>query len=79
MSLFGAANTSDAEDKGISEFRINRSNTNLAPKPNTSKFSDVLWNNKHDDSDSEISDSGNFLAKGKQKFNKKKSKFNFVM
>lgn len=65
MSLFGANNTSDAEqDKGISEFRINRSNTNLAPKPNTSKFSDVLWHNK-DDSDSEISDSGNFLAKGK--------------
>lgn len=65
MSLFGAGNTSDAEqDKGISEFRINRSNTNLAPKPNTSKFSDVLWNHK-DDSDSEISDSGNFLAKGK--------------
>lgn len=65
MSFLGAGNTSDAEqDKGISEFRISRSNTNLAPKPNTSKFSDVLWNNK-DDSDSEISDSGNFLAKGK--------------
>lgn len=66
MSFLGAGNTSDVEqDKGISEFRINRSNSNLAPKPNTSKFSDVLWRNNKDDSDSEISDSGNFLAKGK--------------
>lgn len=61
----GAGNTSDVEqDKGISDYRISRSNNNLSSKPTTSKFSDVLWNNK-DDSDSEISDSGNFLAKGK--------------
>lgn len=66
MSFLGAGNTSDLEqDKGVSEFRLSRSNNNLAPKSNTPKFSDVLWNNK-DDSDSEISDSGNFLAKGKR-------------
>lgn len=65
MSFLGAGNTSDLEqDKGVSEYRLSRSNNNLAPKPSTTKYSDVLWNNK-DDSDSEISDSGNFLAKGK--------------
>ncbi|XP_031628218.1 uncharacterized protein LOC116344002 isoform X2 [Contarinia nasturtii] len=65
MSFLGAGNTSDVEqDKGLSDYRISRSNNNLASKPTTSKFSDVLWNNKNDDSDSEISDSGNFLAKG---------------
>lgn len=65
MSFLGAGNTSDVEqDKGLSEYRISRSNNNLAPK-STTKFSDVLWNSKNDDSDSEISDSGNFLAKGK--------------
>lgn len=68
MSYLGAGNSSDVEqDKVVSDFRnLNRSNNNLAAKPSTSKFSDVLWNNK-DDSDSEISDSGNFLAKGKSK------------
>lgn len=68
MSFLGAGNTSDIEqDKGVSEYRLSRSNNNLAPKPTTSKFSDVLWtnNNPNNDSDSEISDSGNFLAKGK--------------
>lgn len=66
MSFLGAGNTSDVEqDKGVSEFRLSRSNNNLAQKPSTPKYSDVLWNNK-DDSDSEISDSGNFLAKGKK-------------
>lgn len=65
MSFLGAGNTSDLEqDKVISDYRLSRSNNNLAPKPSSSKFADVLWNNK-DDSDSEISDSGNFLAKGK--------------
>lgn len=64
MSFLGAGNTSDVEqDKGVSEYRLSRSNNNLAPKQSASKYSDVLWNNK-DDSDSEISDSGNFLAKG---------------
>lgn len=64
MSFLGVGNTSDVEqDKGLSDYRLSRSNNNLAPKPGTSKFSDVLWNHK-DDSDSEISDSGNFLAKG---------------
>lgn len=60
----GVGHSSDVEqDKLVSDFRsLNRSNTNLATK---SKFSDVLWNHK-DDSDSEISDSGNFLAKGKK-------------
>lgn len=63
MSYLGAGHSSDVEqDKLTSDFRgLNRSNTNLATK---SKFADVLWNHK-DDSDSEISDSGNFLAKGK--------------
>ncbi|XP_055298233.1 uncharacterized protein LOC129566380 isoform X2 [Sitodiplosis mosellana] len=65
MSFLGAGNTSDVEqDKGLSDYRLSRSNNNLGPKPTTSKFADVLWNNKNDDSDSEISDSGNFLAKG---------------
>lgn len=66
MSFLGAGNASDIEqDKGVSDYRLSRSNNNLAPKPTTSKFSDVLWNsNPNNDSDSEISDSGNFLAKG---------------
>lgn len=65
MSFLGAGNTSDAEQEksGLSDYRMNRSNNNLSSKPITSKFSDNLWNNK-DDSDSEISDSGHFLAKG---------------
>lgn len=74
MSFLGVGNTSDVEqDKGLADYRLSRSNNNLGPKATTSKFSDVLWNNK-DDSDSEISDSGNFLAKGKtkQKFQQKK-------
>lgn len=64
MSYLGAGHSSDVEqDKLTSDFRsLNRSNTNLATK---SKFADVLWNHHKDDSDSEISDSGNFLAKGK--------------
>lgn len=65
MSYIG--NTSDVEqEKNISDFRHNRSSTNLVAKNmGTAKISDVLWNHKRDDdSDSEISDSGNFLAKG---------------
>lgn len=65
MSYIG--NTSDVEqEKNISDFRHNRSSNNLVAKNmGTSKISDVLWNHKRDDdSDSEISDSGNFLAKG---------------
>lgn len=55
MSYIGTA--SDVEqEKNLTEFRRNRSNASLVY-------------NKHadhrDDSDSEISDSGNFLAKGK--------------
>lgn len=67
MSYQGIGNTSDAEqDKNVADFRLNRSNNNLATKPLTTKFGDILWNNKQksDDSDSEISDSANFLAKG---------------
>lgn len=67
MSYTGIGNTSDAEqDKTVGDFRLNRSNNNLASKPLTTKFGDILWNNKQksDDSDSEISDSANFLAKG---------------
>lgn len=66
MSFLGAGNASDIEqDKGVSDYRLSRSNNNLASKPTTSKFSEVLWNsNPNNDSDSEISDSGNFLAKG---------------
>lgn len=68
MSYLG--NSSDVEqDKGQADFRINRSNNNntMKPIPGNTKFSDLLWNNKReksDDSDSEISDSANFLAKG---------------
>lgn len=65
MSYIG--NTSDVEqEKSVSDFRHNRSSNNLVAKNmGTSKISDVLWNHKRDDdSDSEISDSGNFLAKG---------------
>lgn len=65
MSFLGPANTSDVEqDKPLSDFRLNRSNNNLSSKP--SKFSENLWSSKpkSDDSDSEISDSSNFLAKG---------------
>lgn len=69
MSFLGPGNASDVDqDKGLTEYRLSRSNNNLGPKPTTSKLSDLLWNNK-DDSDSEISDSGNFLAKGKRKKN----------
>lgn len=68
MSYIG--NASDVEqEKNITEFRRNRSNTNLATKTiGSPKISDVLWNDKRDKSedsdDSEISDSQNFLAKG---------------
>lgn len=67
MSYLG--NNSDVEqDKAQTDFRLNRSNNNISAKPlTTTKFSDMLWNNKRDksdDSDSEISDSANFLAKG---------------
>ncbi len=66
MSYIG--NASDVEqEKNISDFRHNRSSNNLVAKNmGNSKISDVLWNDKRDqdDSDSEISDSGNFLAKG---------------
>lgn len=65
MSYIG--NASDVEqEKNISDFRHNRSSNNLLAKAmGNSKISDVLWNDKRDDdSDSEISDSGNFLAKG---------------
>lgn len=70
MSYTGIGNTSDIEqDKNVGAFGLNRSNNNLASKPLTTKFGDILWNNKQksDDSDSEISDSANFLAKGSLK------------
>lgn len=64
-----AGNASDIEqDKNISDYRHNRSNTNLVAKNLAPpKMSDVIWNDKRgggDDTDSEISDSENFLAKG---------------
>lgn len=67
MSYIG--NASDVEqEKNLTEFRRNRSNTSLVGKNMGSpKIGDVLWNDRRenrDDSDSEISDSGNFLAKG---------------
>lgn len=56
MSYIGGA--SDVEqEKNLTEFRRNRSNASLVYKQHT---------DHRDDSDSEISDSGNFLAKGKQ-------------
>lgn len=64
MSYIGG---SDAEQEKT-EFRRNRSSNSLISKTiGSPKISDV-WNDRlarrHDDSDSEISDSGNFLAKG---------------
>lgn len=53
MSYIGTA--SDVEqEKNLTEFRRNRSNASLIYKQADNR----------DDSDSEISDSGNFLAKG---------------
>lgn len=65
-------NASDVEqEKNLTDFRRNRSSTNsLVSSKNLGnpKMADILWNEKRnhksDDSDSEISDSGNFLAKG---------------
>lgn len=64
-----AGNVSDVEqEKNISDFRPNRSTLNLVAKSMSAKpMMDVVWNDKRrdqEDSDSEISDSGNFLAKG---------------
>lgn len=66
-----SVNTSDVEDKNLSDFRHNRSSSNLVAKNlGASKIADVLWakqqqrQHNDDDTDSEISDSGNFLAKG---------------
>lgn len=65
MSYIG----SDAEqdNKNLTEFRRQRSSSNLMQKSLESPklAHKTLWNDKqHDDTDSEISDSGNFLAKG---------------
>lgn len=62
MSYLAGGNVSDAEqDKNVPEYRLNRSNNNLSSKPLSQSN---LWRSKNDDSESEISDSGNFLAKG---------------
>lgn len=75
MAFLNPGNTSDIEqEKGLSEYRLSRSNNNLSSKP-SSKYADVLWNNK-DESDSEISDSGNFLAKGKLEIHKNALRLN---
>lgn len=67
-----AGNTSDVEqEKSLTDsFRRNRSSQSLVSKTvgSPKNMSEVIWNDKRDkseDSDSEISDSGNFLAKGK--------------
>src|SRR5690349_16847434 len=65
MSYIG----SDAEqdNKNASDFRRQRSSSNIMQKPMDSpKLSHQVWNDKqqNDDTDSEVSDSGNFLAKG---------------
>jgi hypothetical protein len=64
MSYIG----SDAEtDNKPADFRRQRSSSNLISKAMDSpKMSQKLWNDKqhNDDTDSELSDSGNFLAKG---------------
>ncbi|XP_062537019.1 uncharacterized protein LOC134205619 isoform X3 [Armigeres subalbatus] len=74
MSYIG--NASDVEqEKNLTEYRRQRSSSNLLPSSSKSvgspKLSDVLWNDKRanqgnqtDDDDSEMSDSENFLAKG---------------
>lgn len=65
MSYIG----SDAEqdNKAMTDFRRQRSSSNLMQKPLESPKLQhkSLWNDKiQDDTDSELSDSGNFLAKG---------------
>jgi hypothetical protein len=67
MSYIG----SDVEqDKNISDFHRQRSTSNLMSKNLESQKMTNMWNDKRDgdrdcdDTDSEISDSGNFLAKG---------------
>lgn len=65
MSYIG----SDAEqdNKNLSDFRRQRSSSNLMQKSMDSPKAahQNMWNDKqNDDTDSEISDSGNFLAKG---------------
>jgi len=67
MSYIG----SDAEqdnNKSMSDFRRQRSSSNLMTKSmeqSPKMQHQTMWNDKqHDDSDSEISDSANFLAKG---------------
>ncbi|CRL02306.1 CLUMA_CG015115, isoform A [Clunio marinus] len=65
MSYIG----SDAEqdNKNTTDFRRQRSSSNLIPKPLESPklAHQNVWNDKqNDDTDSEISDSANFLAKG---------------
>lgn len=66
MSYIG--NASDVEqEKNISDFRHNRGNTKNLGQSAVAKMTE-MWNDKRqgdDDTDSEISDSGNFLAKGK--------------
>lgn len=63
MSYIG--NTSDVEQEK-NEFHHNRSTSNLVTKKmGSQKASEGMWNDKRDiDSDSEISDSEHFLAKG---------------
>jgi len=64
MSYIG----SDAEQdsKNVSDFRRQRSSSNLMAKPAESpKLTHQMWNDtKNDDTDSEISDAAHFLAKG---------------
>lgn len=55
MSYIGGASDVEQEKTNLTDFRRNRSNASLIYKQNT---------DHRDDSDSEISDSGNFLAKG---------------
>jgi hypothetical protein len=71
MSYAGNVSDVEQDSSGVSKnmtdsFRRNRSSQSLISKPGA-KMSEVIWNDKRDksdDSDSEISDSGNFLAKG---------------
>lgn len=69
MSYVGNASDVEQEKNITTDFRRNRSQSNLITSKTmgNTKMSDVLWSNKRggdDDTDSEISDSGNFLAKG---------------
>lgn len=67
MSYIGSDAEQDSKPANLADFRRQRSSSNLITKAvDSPKISQQnKWNdNQQDDTDSELSDSGNFLAKG---------------